>query len=224
MEIMAKARSEVANAANVLPVALKISGRLCVVVGGGPIATRKVRDLLDADARVHVVSPNITTELGTLVTNDDRVTWRAGTYEPADLRDAVLIVTATGQREIDREVFVEGERLGRLVNSADDPENCNFYLMALVRRDPVVVATTTGGTSPALASYLKRRLTNELETELGQLAVVLGEIRQELHAQSISTESLPWSSVVTDDLVKLATCGEWDAVRANVQQALGVER
>ncbi len=211
------------EATKILPIALLIAGRRCVVVGGGPIATRKVRDLLDAGAHVHIVSPKITDQLHAWVQNDGRVSWRCGTFEPGDLAQARLVITATANRAVDAHVFDEGERLGLFVNSADDPERCNFYLMGLVRRDPVVVAVSTGGTSPALAAYLKRRLDGDLEAELGKLAELLGEVRHEFIGRGVSTESLPWSSVVTDELVDLATRGLWDDVRTSVVSALGVE-
>lgn len=211
-----------AEAVSVLPIALKVDGRHCVVVGGGPIATRKVRDLLHANARVHVVSPRVTGELSDLITKDNRVTWRNREYEPADLDGAALVVTATARREVDAAVFADAQQRGLLVNSADDPENCNFYLMALVRRDPVVVAVSTAGTSPALAAYLKRRLESDLEEELGKLAEVLGDIRDELHARKISTEQLPWSDIINDELMQSAKRGEWNMVRSRVMCALGV--
>jgi precorrin-2 dehydrogenase/sirohydrochlorin ferrochelatase len=206
----------------VLPIALLIEGRRCLVVGGGPVGTRKVRDLIDAGAEVVVVSPEISEELTQLLDAHIRVSWRRGTFHASDLDGVALVITATGVRDVDSEVFATANARGLLVNSADDPLRCNFFLTALVRRDPVVVSVTTAGTSPALAAYLKRRLNAQLEDELGKLAELLGNVRRDLLGAHISTEALPWASAITDQLVDLCVAGEWDEARRTVMETLGV--
>jgi len=180
------------------------------------VGTRKVRDLLAGKAHVRVVSPTLTTELSEIVDTRDDVSWRRGNFEPSDLDGAFLVVTTTNDLAVNQSVADEAQRRRLLFNSADDPDRCNFYLTALVRRDPVLVSISTSGASPALASYLRRRLDAYLENELGELAMVLSSVREQLHDEGVATEFLPWSSVVNDDLLALVAKGETDRAREDV--------
>ena len=204
----------------VLPVSLLLSGRRCLVVGGGPVGTDKVRALLAARAVVHVVSPEVTDDLATLIAERTDVTWRQGTFVESDLADVRLVVTATGVREVDDEIFARADERGLWVNSADDPERCSFYLMATVRRDPVVVAITTAGASPAMASYLRRRLDGALEPELGDVALLLRRVRRDLQAAGVPTEGLPWSRAITPALFDQVRHGDLEAARTQLHEAL----
>jgi siroheme synthase-like protein len=201
----------------VLPVALTLQGRPCLVVGGGRVAARKAVDLLGADATVRLVAPTVDPGIAAAADRDPRITVRIGTYRPEDLDGVWLAVAATGDRDVNQRVFDDAERRGTLVNSVDDPDRCTFHFNALVRRDPVVVSVSTSGTAPALASYLRARLEAVLEPSLGTLAELLGELRAELHAAGASTEAVDWSSIVTDELVELVGRGGPDEVRARLR-------
>jgi precorrin-2 dehydrogenase/sirohydrochlorin ferrochelatase len=204
------------GAKTVLPAALLLEGRACLVVGAGAVAARKVLALLGAGAVVSVVAPTGSSEMQTLE-REGRISWRRRPFETADLIGVALVITATGNKYVDTLVHDSAQRVGTWVNSADDPDNCDFYLTANVRRGPVSVAVSTGGLSPALASYLRRRLELELEPELSTLAEVLGAIRDELHSAGQSTEHLPWTNVVDDELVELAVRGDWTGVERRVR-------
>jgi len=201
----------------VLPVALTLRGRTCLVVGGGRVATDKVRTLLAADARVHVVSPTVTEELARLVSERDDVTWREGEFAVSDLDDVRLVVTATANRAVDDHIYTSADERGLWVNSADDPERCSFYLTGTVRRDPVVVAITTAGASPAMARYLRERLDAYLEVELGDVARILYDVRLEILAAEEESEGRPWSAAITDELFALVREGRTDEAREYVR-------
>jgi siroheme synthase-like protein len=205
----------------VLPVALRLTGRRCLVVGGGPVATRKVRDLLAADATIHVVAPSVTDDLRGILANESDVTWRQGRYESEDLEGAWMVITATDDRAVNQHVYDDAVDRHVWANSADDPDRCDFFMTAVVRRDPVVVAISTAGASPALAAHLRRRLDAALETGLGQLATALRDVRADLHRQGVSTEGLAWSSVVNDELVAMAAGGDLEGARRRVREGLG---
>jgi siroheme synthase-like protein len=182
-----------------------------------------VRDLLSAGATIRVVAPAITNELANLVSNSPTLTWVERAFINSDVDDVHLVVTATGDTEVDGAVFHSANERGVWVNSADDPERCTFYMTALVHREPVVAAVTTSGASPALAAYLRRRLDNYLEAELAPLALMLCEIRDQLHDDGVATESLAWRDVVDDELVALAVAGKWREARAKVQAVVRPE-
>jgi precorrin-2 dehydrogenase/sirohydrochlorin ferrochelatase len=172
-----------------------------------------VRDLVACGAQVTVVAPevddNVLAAEGVAV---ERRPYRAG--EAAGYR---LVVTATGDRSVDQQVFDDAEAAGVWVNSADDPARCTFTLPAVVRRPPVLVTVATGGHSPALATWLRRRLEAELGPEVAVLAGLLDEARSRVKASGGSTEDLDWQALLDAGLLDvLATEGE-AAARARIE-------
>ena len=131
-----------------------MAGRRCVVVGAGRIAPRKIEGLLAAGADVEVVAPEAVDGVRALA-DAGTVRWSAREFVAADLDDAWLAVTATSTPEVNRAVFVAGEARRVWVNAADDPANCSFSLMSVVRQGDIVVTIGTNGRSPALATFLK---------------------------------------------------------------------
>ena len=147
------------------PVNLIVEGRPCLVVGGGAVAAQKAAALLACGAEVHVVGEQIGPEVRAL-----QVTWEERSYALGEVSDYRLVIAATGSPSTNKAVYDDGEAAGVWVNSADDPANCSFTLPAVVRRGPVMVAVSTGGRSPALASWLKERLAAEVGPEYEVLA------------------------------------------------------
>ena len=188
------------------PVNLVVDGRRCVVVGAGRIAARKITPLLDAGAQVHVVAPEVGDDVRRL-TRDGRITIDERAFVPADLDGAWLATTATGVPEVDRSVFEAGEARRVWVNSADDPGNCSFTLMSVVRRGDLVVSVGTGGRSPALAAWLRRRLTDELGPEYETLLDLLAEARESMRATGRSTEDADWQRALDSGMLDLIRAG-----------------
>jgi siroheme synthase-like protein len=205
----------------VLPVALRLEGRRCLVVGGGRVATSKTRTLLSARATVQVVSPELDEELRALMESEERVTWRSGRYEERDLDGVHLVVAATRDSAVDQVVFEDAERRATWVNTVDDPQRSSLYFTALVRRGPVVVSVSTSGSSPALASYLKRSLEAFLDPALADLAGLLSEVRAEIHAQGRTTEGLAWEEIVEAGLAELLASGDAEHAREKVRSVVG---
>ena len=199
------------------PVGLVVAGRPVLVVGGGRVAARKVGDLVACGARVTVVAPEVE---AALAERDDVVVERRP-YRPGEAAAYRLVVTATGDRSVDSQVFADAEAAGVWVNSADDPERCTFTLPAVVRRDPVVVAVATGGHSPALATWLRRRLEAELGPEVAALARLLAEARSRVQASGRSTEGLDWQALLDGGLLDLLVADGEDAARARIDAWLG---
>jgi len=195
------------------PVGLVVAARPCLVVGGGRVAARKVADLLACGADVTVVAPEVGAELA-----DRRdVAVERRPYRRGEAGSYRLVVTATGDRAVDSAVFEDAEAAGVWVNSADDPERCTFTLPAVVRRDPVVLAVATGGHSPALATWLRRRLAEQLGPEVGVLAGLLGEARARVRATGRSTEDLDWQALLDDGLLDTLVDEGEPAARARIE-------
>jgi siroheme synthase-like protein len=124
-------------------------------------------------------------------------------YRATDLGGQRLVVTATGDPDVNQRVHDDADAAGLWVNAADDPARCTFTLPAVLRRGAVQVTVSTGGASPALSAWLRRRLEAELGPELAELAEALAERRAALHAAGRSTEELDWAPLIEDELRRL---------------------
>jgi precorrin-2 dehydrogenase/sirohydrochlorin ferrochelatase len=198
------------------PVNLVLDGRRCLVVGGGKIALRKVEGLLACGGRVHVVAPAVVPELleraGVTV---ERRPWR-----PDDIDGMWLVIAATDDPAVNRAVFDAGQRAGVWVNGADDPANCSFTLPSVVRRGDLQIAVSTGGRSPALATWLRRRLEGEIGPEYSTLLDLLAGERDTLKAAGRSTEGLDWNSALDSDMLDLIRTGDLASARERLSTCL----
>jgi precorrin-2 dehydrogenase/sirohydrochlorin ferrochelatase len=197
------------------PVNLVLAGRRCLVVGGGRVAGQKVRGLLDAGADVTVVAPDISDEIVALGVAIERRPYRSP--EAGDYR---LTIAATPDSVVNQQVHDDAEAAGVWVNSADDPERCTFILPARVRRGRLLVTVSTGGHSPALASWLRAKLDAELGEEYELLVGVLTDVRSEIQASGRATESLDWRAALDSGILELARAGRLDEAKERLRACL----
>jgi precorrin-2 dehydrogenase / sirohydrochlorin ferrochelatase len=169
------------------PAFLKIRGRRCIVVGGGPVAEEKVRGILRGDAEVSVVAPAATAHIRAWA-RARRLKWIPREFRAADLRGAFLVVAATSSPALDARIYAEAKRRGVLCNVVDDPERCDFYYGSVVRRGSLQIAISTGGHSPALAQRLRKRLEKEFGSEYREWLEEIGSIRKQLFKKRISPQ------------------------------------
>jgi precorrin-2 dehydrogenase / sirohydrochlorin ferrochelatase len=153
-------------------VCLDLRGKRCLVVGGGRVATEKAQGLLDCDADVTVVAPEVDDELATLPV---RVVRRP--FSRSDVVRCFLAIAATNDRTVNIAVSAVCAELDVPCNVADDPELCSFILPAIVRRDPIVVGVSTGGASPALAQRIRDDVADLLGPRHAEVARMLQELR-----------------------------------------------
>lgn len=197
------------------PVNLILTGRRCLVVGGGRVAARKIEGLVACGAVVTVVAPAFDEEV-----LRQPVERRARRYERGDIAGCWLVVTATDDPEVNRAVADDAESAGIWVNSADDPTNCSFTLPAVVRQGPITVAVGTGGTSPALASWLRRRLEAEVGPEYVTLAELLAAERDRLRGDGVPTEGLAWQTALDSGMLDLIRAGKVQEAKERLQACL----
>jgi siroheme synthase-like protein len=189
-----------------LPANLLVRGRAVLVVGAGRIATRKIAALLELGADVTVVAPEVDADVRRWA--DERrlhVVERA--FRVADVDGAWLAFTATDDPEVNAAVHAAGEAARIWVNSADDPANCSFTLMSVIRRSDLVVSVGTGGRSPALSAHLRRRLEEEIGPEYETLLELLSEAREALRASGRSSEDADWQRAFDEGIVALVRDG-----------------
>jgi precorrin-2 dehydrogenase/sirohydrochlorin ferrochelatase len=165
------------------PAFLDLRGRRCLVVGGGPIGERKVRDLLACGADVVVVSPALTDTLAELAAAGT-VRHRARRFLKTDARGCALVVAATGQPAIDDAVVHAARRHRALVNVVDRPAACDFIVPSVLRRGALQIAVSTGGRSPALAREIRKQLETTFGPEYAELVEHVGAARASARASS----------------------------------------
>ena len=159
------------------PIFVKLEGRQVLVVGGGPIAESKLSGLITSGARVTVVAPDATPALIALAA-EGAITLYRREFRPDDL-DGVALVVAAVPKDVAASVYAHGQRRGILVNSVDDPDNCDFYYPAVVNRGDFQIAISTAGHSPALAQRVRIELERQFGPEYGRWVQQLGYSRRE---------------------------------------------
>ncbi|MCB1754378.1 MAG: uroporphyrinogen-III C-methyltransferase [Gammaproteobacteria bacterium] len=203
-----------------LPVFLKIEEKSCLVVGGGTVAARKLSFLLQAGARVTLISP----ELGE-ATQDQlgpQVDYQARPFADNDVDGHTLVITATNDRAINARVAELCHERNIPVNVVDDAAACTFVVPAVLNRDPIQLAISTGGSSPVLARMLKSRLESYIPSAYGDLASMVQEYRQAVKKAFVSNEACKqfWEGVLEGPIAELVFAGRKDEARQSLVEAI----
>ena len=204
------------------PVHLDINNRKVLVVGGGGVGTRKVRTLLACGARVTVVSLEASRQLNDLATSGE-IELAERSYQSNDLSGMFLVIGATNDEELNRQISSDPDRLNTLCNIADRPEVCNFILPSIVHRDDLVITISTSGKSPALAKKLRKALENQFGEEYGQLLRLMGAIRKKLLRQAHEPEAHKplFEQLLNSDLLGMLQENKIDDINALLFDILG---
>lgn len=184
------------------PVLLDVTGRRCVMIGGGVIAERRVDALATAGAHVIVTSPRLTRALAALAA-EGRIEHEPRAYREGDLAGADLAFVATDAGEVNAAVAREARERQIWVNAADDPARCTFILPALVRRGDLTVAVATGGSSPALARAIREELEAYLTDDYATLAAIAAEARKEVRASGRPVTAEAWRRALGPEVRRL---------------------
>jgi siroheme synthase-like protein len=201
------------------PVSLDVAGRPCLVVGGGSVAARKVRSLLDCGASVTVIASELGDAMEALVPLLHAVERRP--YAQGDASTFRLVVTATGVREVDETVYLDAEAAGIWANSADDLAHSSFILPAVHRDGAVTISVSTGGLSPALASWLRSLMAAQCGDGLGTLAQLLSVARERIKETGRPSDSVDWAAVLDGPLPALVRSGDIDNANAILATVTG---
>ena len=201
------------------PVYLNLTGKKCLVFGGGPIAEDKIAKLQSTGAQVTIVSPTVTPNLQAWAHRGD-FQWQPREYQAGDMEGAFLSIAATNDRQVTHEIFQEAERLGVLINVVDDPEQGTFIAPAVVRRGQVTLAISTGGASPALARKLREALTEDAVLEWADLARVLSLARKVVKKRGLTVDPQRWQCCITTELLQLAQSGHEDQALSSLLSRL----
>jgi precorrin-2 dehydrogenase / sirohydrochlorin ferrochelatase len=204
------------------PINLQLTGRPCLVIGGGKVAERKVQSLLTAGAVVTVISPKLTAGLANLlmvgsILHVDRP------YQFGDVEGYVLAVCATGNQTANREAAAEARDRHVLVNVVDNPELGNFSVPAQVTRGQLLLTVSTGGLSPALARCLREDLAKNYGPEYGQYLEMVAKARNRVKAclETASERGCFWQETLDEETLVLLRQGRMREAEAKINDAIG---
>jgi precorrin-2 dehydrogenase/sirohydrochlorin ferrochelatase len=169
------------------PMFMKLEGRSCLVVGAGTVGEPKINSLVTAGASVRVVALHATAAVAEWA-QAGAITWEARAFNSADLDGTFLVIAATNSSDVNAAIFHQARQRNILCNGVDDPEHCDFYYPAVVRRGDLQLAISTNGQSPALAQRIRRELEMQFGPEYGAWLEELGRARQQLFASKIDPE------------------------------------
>ena len=198
------------------PVNVDLGGRRVLLVGAGPVGARKLDGLLTAGARVTVVAPEAVDEIAARA-EAGVVRWHRRPYQRGEVASYRLAITTTGVVDVDGQVHADAVAAGVLVNSADDPPRCDFTLPAVVRHGDLTLTVSTGGRSPAVAAWVRRRLESEAD-QWAALVAAAGEVRDEVRS-TLGTSEIPgWSAAIEEAAAVIrARLGVVDPVTAGAR-------
>ena len=200
----------------VYPVNLVVAGRPVLLVGGGGVARRKAEALAVCGAQITVVAPRILSAIEQLA----GVRCERRPYATGDIAGHQLVVCAVDDRRVAEQVAADAEEAGVWVNVADDPDLCSVALPAVVRRGPITVAVGTGGRSPALASWLRRWLEQEIGPEYETVLELMDHARRAVHESGRSTEGLDWHAALDGGMLDLVRSGRIEEARSRLEAVL----
>lgn len=205
------------------PAFIELTGRRCLVVGGGPVGTEKAEKLVQAGAAVRLVSPEITPALADHVASGGIDDHRRRGYETADLDGCLLVIAATSDAAVNRRVWEDAEARHMLVNVVDVPPLCNFIVPSIMRHGELAVAVSTGGASPVVAREVRKRVEETVGPEWGELVAMLRVTREELKARydTMPARAAAVEALLETDIVERLARGDRDGARDLIREILG---
>lgn len=211
---------------DLLPLFHNLNGRRCVMVGGGSVALRKIRPLMEVGAKVEIIAPEINTAITELSEkhslNLHPLTLHKRKFNNDDLEGAALVIAATDDKQINKQVSEQAQKLNIPVNVVDQPELCSVVFPSIVDRSPVQIAISSGGTAPVLARMLRTRLESLIPSGYGYLAQLAGKFRQQVKEKITDANSRKafWEDVFSGDISELVFSNKQDDAENKLQEKL----
>ncbi|MBC7697124.1 MAG: uroporphyrinogen-III C-methyltransferase [Bacteroidia bacterium] len=204
-----------------LPIFMNITNRLCVVIGGGEVATRKVTMLLKANAAITLYSPELCHELQDLA-NAGKITYVKARFEQSQLANACMVVAATNDEPVNIAVSVAAKAQNIPVNVVDAPHLCTFTMASIIDRSPIVIAISSEGNAPVLARYVRTKIETMLPTSYGRIAHIAGEFRDKVKAKFATTQErrIFWEGILQGPIVERILSGQETAAREALDAVL----
>lgn len=207
------------------PVFLDLKNRLCLLIGGGEVATRKGRMLAKAGARLRIVAPEISVELRELAEkNQGELHERE--YQSSDLRDCVLAIAATDSESLNKKISADAQALNLPVNVVDTPALCTYITPAIIDRSPLVIAVSSGGEAPVLARLVRTKLETLIPAGYGKLAQIASQWRERIKARFSDGDSRRkfWEKILQGPAAELMMNGQEEAANTFINNELAADQ
>lgn len=203
------------------PVFLKLSKRRCLMIGGEGCAVEKAETLLEAGAVLTVVAPRLAAGLKKAAAAG-QLTWLAEPFQEKQMDNQWFVISTLQKREENHRIYAEAERRSLFLNVVDQPEYCTFHWPAILQRPPVTVAMATGGKSPALSGYLRRKIEGIVPEQIGTLAEWLSVWRQDVSPQlpNLETKGRFWRNLLDQGLAERFLSGDQQGAETMIRNAL----
>lgn len=204
------------------PIFLDIENQKVIVVGGGEVAERKIKNLLIYGCRIYMISPHLTPHLQQLVAKG-KIRHISCESLGTSMNDAFMVIVATDDPEVNSQIASQTKEHGLLVNVVDQPGDCNFIMPSIVKRGDLQIAISTAGKSPALAKRIRKEMEIIFGPEYGSLIALLGLLRIKLlsRGEPSSKNKIIFQKLVDSNLLQLIKKENWNGVRAILKSILG---
>ncbi len=204
-----------------LPIFFNISNRLCLVIGGGDIATRKVNVLLKANGQIRLVSPYVCAELQAMIAAN-KIQHLEAEFESSQLEGACLVIAATDDEAVNEAVSMAAKAQNIPVNVVDAPALCTFTMGSIIDRSPIVIAVSSEGNAPVLARYIRTKIETMLPSAYGRIAAIAGEFRDQVKDKfnSVQARRIFWEEILQGPFVERVLSGQEQAAKDYLQDTL----
>jgi precorrin-2 dehydrogenase/sirohydrochlorin ferrochelatase len=203
------------------PIFIKLDGKTALVVGGGRVAQRKIETLLEYGASVHIISKELTDKLKQLVESGD-IRHMGKKFENKHLDGAFLVIAATDNEKLNHEISETAQKRGLLINTVDQPTDCNFIVPSIVKRGDLILAISTSGKSPALAKKLRKKMDGQFGSEYEVFLILMGCLRKEVLKMGLShnENGRIFKEIVDSDVLEALTSKDRDRVKSTLRRIL----
>jgi len=204
------------------PIFLDLNNQKVIVVGGGEVAERKIKNLLIYGCTIYISSPHFTPHLQQLIAAK-KIHHIPDKSLDTYMDTAFMVIAATDDAEVNSKIASQAKKHGLLINTVDQPKDCNFIMPSIVKRGNLQIAISTAGKSPALAKKIRKNLQNTFPPEYDLLTELLGIIRAKLLSQnqSSSKNKIIFQQLVEANLLEMITHKNWDGIQTTLQSILG---
>lgn len=208
-----------------LPLFFQLTGKACLIIGGGSIATRKARLLVSAGAMIHVVAIEISAELKTMAESSGG-SWREGGFRDDDMHNQFLVIAASSDSALNERVSLVAHERNILVNVVDNPALCSIILPAIIDRSPVVIAVSSGGKSPVLARMLRAKIESVVPSAYGKLATFVGEFRNRIKQRlpDVDARKRFWEEALQGPIAEMVFAGKYKAAADMLEQQINTNQ
>ncbi len=208
---------------HLFPIFINLRGKKCLIIGGGEVAERKIEDLLQYEAAITIVSPQVTDKIRTWV-ESGIITYLSREFEEDDINGIFMVFAATNNSLVNQEIAALCRKKDVLLNAVDDPLNCDFFIPSILRHNSLVIAVSTEGKSPLYARKIRQDLEKIISEEYGEFVDILGQQREYIKnmVPDIRDRKRIFQAIVDSDILELLKAGENEKVRERLRECMSL--